>query len=285
MKVTQISILLFLSFFLLSSSQLEEQETGYSIAKRMFEKAPQIQSLIYTITKEERIDGEMIKQISFTKMIKEPFKVYLRQSYPKEGMEILYVEGENSNKAIINPNGFPWVNIKLNPHEGIMRNDQHHTLFQSGFDHVISILEYSCNKYPDKIESMVIFNGIINFNNRKCYSISFTNPDFTYLDYTVNGDETVEDIANKYKLSEYMILEKNPSIKDYDDVSAGQVIKIPSDYSPKMNLYIDKADLIPVNMEVYDEQGLFEKYEYSKVSINPKIPYEQFSKDYSKYGF
>ena len=80
-------------------------------------------------------------------------------------------------------------------------------------------------------------------------------------------------------------MENNSSIKDYNDIYTGQVIKIPNDYSPKMNLLIDKEKLTPVLMEVFDHKGLYERYEYSNVSINPTIITEEFSKDWSEYGF
>lgn len=285
MRTNKILFLIISGLVFTSFKNTEPIESGYSIAKRMFEKTSSINSLTYTITKQERIKGKMTKQVSFTKMIKEPFKVYLRQQYPKAGTEILYVEGKNNNKALINPNGFPWINLKLNPREGIMRNNQHHTLFQSGFDHVVSILEFLSKKYNSEIENLVINNGIINYKNRDCYSISLSNPYFEYIDYTVSGNETVIDIATRYKLSAHMILEINNSIKDYDDIVAGQVIKIPNDYSPKMLLYVDKDKLIPVRMDIYDDKGLYEKYEYSEVKINPNIASEEFAQDYPEYGF
>ena len=260
-------------------------ESGYAIVKRMFKKTLTINSLTYTITKQERIGGTLVKQISFTKMEKEPFKVYLKQQYPKEGMEVLYVQGTNNNKALINPNGFPWVNLKLNPVEGIMRNNQHHTIFQSGFDHVISILEFLCNKYQSEVENMVINNGTIIWDNKECYSIAFINPYFRYIDYTVSQDETIEDIAKKYKLSAHMILENNPDIGDYEDVTTNQRIKIPNDYSPKMLLYIDKKELVPVKMDIYDNNGLYEQYHYSQITVNPVLSSEEFSKDYKNYDF
>lgn len=260
-------------------------EPGYSIVKSMFKRASSINSLTYTITKRERIAGKLVKQISFTKMIREPFKIYIKQQYPKKGMEVLYVEGANNNKALINPNGFPWVNLKLNPAEGIMRNNQHHTIFQSGFDHVISILEFLCNKYEAEVDKMVINKGTVIWDEKECYAIAFINPYFRIIDYTIAEGETIEDIAEKYKLSAYMILENNPDIDDYEDVKPNQQIKIPNDYSPKMLLYIDKKELVPVKMDIYDNHGLYEQYHYSGLTVNPVLSSEEFSKDYKNYNF
>lgn len=280
-----ILLLAFSILVLPSFTEKVDDESGYELTLKMLKKTSGISSLIYTLSKEERIDGEMIKQISFTKMEKVPFRVYMKQLYPQDGMEVLFVEGENNNKAVINPNGFPWVNIKLHPMEGMMRNDQHHTIYQSGFDHVVSILDYLVKKYESNIDVMVKYNGIVQYDDRACHSISFNNPNFRYIDYTVQENETLETIAAKFKLSEHMILEKNRKVKNYDDVSAGQVILIPNDYSPKLMLYIDKIDLIPLRMDVYDDQGLYEKYQYSKVIIDPKLDPNEFSQEYAEYGF
>jgi len=278
-------LLFFVSVFAFASDPLSDSLTGYGIAKQMFETSNQIQALTYTITKQERIDGKLTKQVSFTKMQKNPYKVYLRQSFPNDGMEVLYVENENNNKALINPNGFPWLNIKLNPMDGIMRNDQHHTIFQSGFDHVVSILEYLCDKYQNEIDDMVVYKGMVEQQGRQGYEISFSNPYFEIIDYTIEGQETLEDVAAKYKLSAYMILECNPKIKAYEDVEDGQVIKIPNDYSPKLNLVIDAEKFIPLKMEVIDDKGLFEKYEYSNVVINPVFSNQDFQSENEAYGF
>jgi outer membrane lipoprotein-sorting protein len=262
----------------------QQKQSGYSIALKMFKKSSQISSLTYVMKKQERIDGKMVKQSSFTKMEKTPFKVYVKQLAPKKGVEVLYVDGKNS-KALINPNGFPWINLKLNPSDGIMRNDQHHTIFQSGFDHVVSILKQQCKAYNKEIEKIITHNGTVSHKGILCYSISLNNPYFEYVDYQVVGDESVEDIAIRNKLSEHMIVEINDNVKDYDDVKAGQIIKIPNGYCPKMLLLIDKKKLTPVKMEVHDDKGLYELYEYSEVVINPTFAQEEFTSSFSEYGF
>lgn len=262
-----------------------QEKSGYAIAKGMFEKTATIRSLIYTMEKLERIDGQMVKQSSFTKMVKDPFQIYVRQLYPKEGTEILYVNGKNNDKALINPNGFPWINLKLNPLDGIMRRDQHHTIFQSGFEHVVSILEFLSEKYKAEIEDLVIYDGIVEVDGRPCFAITFSNPYFKIIDYQIEGNESLSDVAARYRLSAHMILEHNPDISDYQDVSPNQVIKIPNDYSPKMKLFIDQKEMIPIRMVIYDDKGLYEQYDYTQVTVNPKIPSEEFLQDYSGYGF
>lgn len=288
MRAFHYSALLFSAILLIAAKPIghsnELETAGYNIAKSMFSNTKSITSLSYTMTKQERIDGKMVKQKAFTKFTKSPFRVYIRQERPKKGLEVLYVKGQNNNKALINPNGFPWLTIKANPMGSLMRDNQHHTLYESGFDHVVTILEYLCSKYQPQINTMIKQEGEITWDGQPCWIISFNNPHFNYEKYTVKKGETVLTIAAERKLSEYMILEHN-DLKAYDEIEEGDVIEIPNSYSPSLTLYVDKQRNIPMMMKVFDDKGLYEHYEYTNVTVNPTFEDIEFSKDNGAYGF
>jgi outer membrane lipoprotein-sorting protein len=275
----------FLLIVVLLCGTSSHAQTVTEIAKAVFAKTKTIKTLTYTMKKTERIKGKQILQISSAKLNLNPLKVYLKQSFPKDGIEVLYVQGTNNNNALINPNGFPWFSVNLDPFGGTMRENQHHTLFNSGYDHVISILEHLYAKYNSQIESMTKIDGSVEWDGHHCWVISLNNPYFKYGNYTAQKGETLLTIAAKFKLSEHMILEKNPSVKSYNESLAGKTILIPNDYSSKMILYIDKVRMIPLVMKVYDNEGLYEHYEYTNVVINPVIKPEEFQSDYKDYHF
>lgn len=256
--------------------------SGTDVTKKMFAATKKIETLIYRMKKMERIEGEMITQTSFVKLQRSPFKVYTRQEYPNDGLEVLYKGGDNA--ALINPNGFPWLNLKLNPNGSRMRKEQHHTIHDAGYDHVVSILEHLFDKYQENIHKLTSIESVT-WSNKPCWKVEFQNPNFKYLKYTVGANETIASIADKYKLSGYMILEVNKDIEDYHDISEGQVITIPNDYSPKMSLVIDKQVMVPLVMKIYDDKGLYEHYEFSDIEINPAIDDAEFTEDYPEYGF
>lgn len=270
---------------LLFCSSGSSGQTVSEIAKGMFAKTKSIKTITYTMKKTERINGKPVLQISSAKINLEPLKVYLRQSFPKDGIEVLYVQGTNNNHALVNPNGFPWFSINLDPCGSTMRENQHHTLLNSGYNHVISILEHLYAKYTSQIESMTSIDGSLTWDGHNCWIVSLTNPNFQYGNYTAKKSETVLTIADQFKLSEHMIMEKNPSIKTYTESLAGKTILIPNDYSSKMILYIDKVRMIPLVMKVYDNEGLYENYEYTNVVTNPVIKPEEFQSDYKDYHF
>lgn len=282
-KFIFISVIFAVAAFFAASGKASGQ-SAHEIVKSMFTATRQLRTMTYTMKKAERINGSLAAQRSFVKLQRHPLKVYLRQEHPKAGMEVLYVEGANNNHARVNTNGFPWVTLTLDPYGSTMRNNQHHTIHDGGYDLFVSILEYLFNKYGSATSSMLKKDTII-WNGHKCHAITFDNPHFKYINYTVKPGETVVTIAGKYKLSEYMILEKNKQIGFYDEVKPGQVIQIPNDYAPRLVLYIDALRKIPLVMKVYDEKGLFEQYEYTNIILNPSFKAEEFDEEYPGYDF
>jgi outer membrane lipoprotein-sorting protein len=285
MRLRLAFIFVFGSIFIFSSFQIQNSPSAVQIVKEMFARTKQIKTMSYTMKKKERINGHFQSQESDVKLNVNPLKMYLKQSMPKQGLEVLYVEGKNGNKALINTNGFPWMNISLEPMGNVMRDKQHHTVFQSGYAHLMAILEHLTSKYQPELETIMTRTSAENIENNECWLITFTNPHFKYYKYTVGQNETILTIADKSKLSEHMILERNPSISNYEDVKPGQIIELPNDYSNKLELYVDKVRMIPLIMKVYDDKGLYEYYEYSNVKLNPVLKEEDFDKDNSDYGF
>ena len=274
-----------IAIFVFSSFQIHNSPSAIQIVKEMFARTKQIKTMSYTMRKKERIAGQFQSQESSVKLNVSPLKMYLKQSAPKQGLEVLYVAGENGNKALINTNGFPWVNVSLDPMGAVMRDHQHHTVFQSGYAHLMAILEHLTNKYQPELETIMTHATTENIDGHECWLITFSNPHFKYFKYTVAQKETILTIADKYKLSEHMIMERNPIIGNYEDVKPGQIIELPNDYSNKLELYVDKVRMIPLVMKVYDDKGLYEYYEYSNVKLNPVLSADDFNKNNSAYGF
>ncbi len=230
----------------------------------------------------ERIKGKLLPTESQVKLNRSPRKIYI---YLK-GPEVLWLEGKNNGNTLINPHGFPYMNLNLDPMGSLMREKQHHTIHQMGFSYFADIIENYIAMLGTDFEKYFKCTGTINWNGKECYFITAEYPDFKYEDHTVKKGETLTSIAKKYKVSDFMILELNAGkVNNYKDVKENQVIKVPNVYGSKMTLYIDKDIFLPLVIKVYDDKGLFESYEYHDLELNPKIPDEEFSKDYKGYGF
>ena len=136
----------FITVFLFISIEASGQKvSGISIVNRMIERTSKIKTMTYQIKKQERINGKMFNQVALVKLQIDPVKLYMKEVVPNKDIEILYARGANNDKAIVNPNGFPWININLNPEDDLMRKNQHHTILESGFNYLINVLEYTCS--------------------------------------------------------------------------------------------------------------------------------------------
>lgn len=281
----QYIILLFLLTPLVFTALKPSEITAYDLVRKMFVKARQIQSMRYVLLKRERINGKMKEEKAAIKLLRNPFKVYVKQEYPNAGLEVLYVTGANNGKALVNTNSFPFITVSLDPLSGTMRGDQHHTLLNAGFDYVVNTLEYLLDKYAASAPGMVKDAGDVMWSGRACHKIILENSNFRWIEYTVKKGENIITIADKYRISEYMILERNKNISSYDDVVAGQKIRIPNDYAQKMVIFLDKQTLLPILMQIFDDQGLYEQYEYLTLQLNPQFNPAEFTKGYKDYKF
>lgn len=219
---------------------------------------------------------------STVKFHRNPRLIYL---YIK-GIEVLWLQGKNDGKALVKPSSFPFFNLNLDPMGNLMRQDQHHTLNEMGFDYFAGIIQHTVDKLGDRFDQFFELRGEERMNGRPCYKVVINNRDFGYVDYVIGEGESITSIARKLHVAEYMILDKNPKFRDYFDIlKKGQVIKVPNWYAKTVVMYIDQLYFLPIGIHVEDERGLFEEYNYHFLQVNPKFEEGEFTKTYKDYGF
>lgn len=273
-------LIILLSFNLLA--QHKSTINTHDVVTKMIKSIKEVQGLKYNLKIVERGKKGFNHYESSVKINRKPRKIYL---YIK-GIELLWVAGTNKGKALIRPNSFPYINLHLDPMGNLMRQDQHHTINEMGFDYFGGLVEYFVLKLGDRFDHTFKLEGEERYNNRPCYKVSITNHDFTYTNYTVGENESITSIARKLFISEYMILEQNPKIDDYFDIlKKGQVIKVPTWYAKNVVLYVDQLYFLPIGVKVSDDKGLFEEYNYHFMQVNPKFEEGEFTRDYKDYRF
>jgi outer membrane lipoprotein-sorting protein len=282
-QIIKIGMLLSIPIFI--SAQYQTKITSEEIISNMSSSIETIKTLKYKLKKKERIEDEFKLGEQEVKYNRSPKKVYTKIIAPNKGVEVLFREGENNNKAYVNPNAFPYITLTLDPFGSTMRNNNHHTVYEVGFDYINSIVSQIAKKSGKDFEKYFHYKGDTLFNNKDCYKILIDYTPFKYENYTVKAGESLKVIAYKFFISDYMILEINEDIDDYNDVSAGQIIKIPNAYARKTILCIEKKTNLPLLQAMYDEKGLFAQYEFYNVQVNPSITEAEFTKDYKDYNF
>ena len=223
--------------------------------------------LSFTFTRLERIKGKMESSSSEIKLETSPFKLYLKTLGPTGGKELLYGVG-SGKKAIVEPNAFPYITLKLDPFGSLLRDNQHHTIFEIGFTYFGKIMASFSKKINYRYKDFCVIDGELEWQGRKCISVTCNYPQFAYVNYVVKKDETLTTIASRLNLSDYMILEKNSAtVDDYYDVEEGEEILIPNLYCKKITFYVDKENFLPIRQLIYDDLGLFEEYRYLNVVL------------------
>jgi hypothetical protein len=242
----------------------------------------------YSMRSEERIVGmkNLRGGLILTKINIAPKKLYLKMiEDPNKGTEILYVEGENSGKVVVNPGKF-LPTLKLNPFSSLLTKEQHHTMLSSGFGIVGKIVESGVKKADErgKFDEVFKYVGDVTWNNRACYKLVIEDPTYAYTTYTAKKGENMYNIALKFLVPEYSMVE-NSGVKNFEEDLGGKTVKIPTSYSKKTVMYIDKENNFPIFQEVSDDKGIFERYSFYNLVVNPAFKADEFTEKFSDYNF
>lgn len=258
------------------------------VIDQMIKTIDDIKTCRMELERKERIDGKMVSGILTTKINYYPYKLYVYNIKPNDGVEIIWKKGRNGNKALVNPNGFPYVSLSLDPMGSKMRGGKngHYTIFEIGFKYIGEMLKGTKKSNADRWHKAIKVVAEEKINGFDCYKIRLYNPDFKFVDYTVKEGESLVGIARKLDVAEDMIVRNNANVKDFwAKLTPGQVIKVPNTYAKEAFFWVDKTKLVPRLIRMYDNVGLYEEYEYRKLEMNKEIPAEEFSPKYKDYDF
>jgi outer membrane lipoprotein-sorting protein len=258
------------------------------IANKMVAAMEAYQTCQYTMKSEERLPdmkdlrgGEILTKVSET-----PRKVYMKMTAdPNKGTEVLYVDGENSGKAYVKSTKL-FFSISLAPTGGMLTKDQHHTLNSAGFRLVARIVKAGMKRSDEqgRFDEVFKYVGDVTWNGRNCYKLVIEDPTWTYTTYKALKGETLLTVANKLLISEYSIADLN-GIKSFEDDLGGKTLKVPTSYAKKSVFYIDKENNFPVFQELTDDRGVFERYQFFNLKINPAFKSNEFTKGFEGYNF
>ena len=270
---------------LLFATNASQAQTPTQLLDDFFKAAAKVQTFSFILKKEERINGQMRTGVSDIKAQREPYKVYLYSRTPAtKGLEILFVKGWNGNNALINPNGFPYVNVSFSPYSERLRENNHYTLNDIGYDYMVRQLRHTVQVYGKNTAQLFKNEGMVMFNGATCYKLVMTDPKFHWETYSVPKNISLNSLALGQYVSAHMVKEKN-GLSSFGTLKEGTNILMPSSFAQKLVMYLDKQTMLPVLQEVYDEKGLYERYEYQNTVINPTFDAAEFTRECARYHF
>ena len=138
--------------FISSSPNLNAQKISTKeLIKKMHDGIAKYRHLRFTLYRSERVDGEQVIGSFNGKLCMDPFMIYIKNMVPNEGSELLYKEGENNNKAWVNPDIFPYITMSFYPESNLLKAGGHHTLKDAGFDLLDEIFRSYEKTYKDEL--------------------------------------------------------------------------------------------------------------------------------------
>ena len=259
-------------------------QTAQELLDDMLQAIDEARRIQFNIQTKERFKSGEAKLSALVRLNTQPHQIYMKMSSPDKGIEILWNDGENENRALINPNGFPYVNLSFSPYHSRMRKNSHHPILRMGFQYTAKLVRHELTLLDRPIDEQFIIKGEVTWKGRPCYYVQSVHDDFKYMPYTLKKNEYLRDVADRLHVSEHMIMEKN-GIKGFDKIKRGTTILVPNYYAKRIEFYIDKETKLPILQKIYDDQGLYEYFGYTNVRINPTFAQDEFKKGFKEYGF
>ncbi|HPQ09344.1 MAG TPA: DUF1571 domain-containing protein [Bacteroidia bacterium] len=283
-----ISILFFLIVSMLkpnpvSKTRYSETISAIQILQQMVDSIENIKTLKVKLVALERFQSKYLKSTSYFKISYYPQKK-LYFNNPEKKLQILYIEGQNDNKALVKHPSLP-ISIFLDPNGAMMKKNQHYTIHELGFEYIAKTIQIALSKEKEKYLNYLHYLGIHEKNNKQCYTLMYESSNFDYEPYIVQHKETIASIAKKLNINEYIIRDINNLYNEFGFLKKNSTILVPKMYCKKAFLYIDTKTFLPVSINLYDNKGLLESYDYFDVQKNIVFKEQEFSKHYKDYNF
>lgn len=258
----------------------KEAMTARQLLDNLFAAISRLKTAQYEVQLKERMIDGWHTGSGLVKVQVSPLRIYVRDVKGKtKGPEVVYEAGKRGNKVLVKPNKFPYVNFTFGVTSKWLTDGQHHRVTEHdafrSFRHAFKDLLQEA-EVNGQFDTQFSYDGQTNFKGEGCHILSYHKPDYTYENYVVKEGESLFDIADKLVIAPYKILEQNKDIDSYTGVEAGDTILLPNAYTQNFKLYIHAHTFLPVMVEMSDEKGLFEHYEFLNIVVNPVLTDKDF---------
>ena len=253
--------------------------TTDQLTARLSAAIENLKTLRCTVKAQERIGGNINQARSIMKLTYKPLRIYIKN---QKGVEVLWVAGQNGGDAWVYPASFPYVTLSLDPKGKLMRGSQHHTALQAGFGTISDLLRTTDLRQDNSFSRSFRLIGDTVVQGRPGYVLRSDYPQFRYVSYKAGKNETISTVAERFGCGEYRIVERN-GLSIGDNIPEGKVLQVPNSYGRRTVVCVDSKTYLPTVVQVNDDKGLFERFEFFDVVPNQAIPLIEFTRDYKDY--
>ena len=260
--------LLALSLIIHTAQLPNDSQKARNVLAGMYQQIFNLKTHSYQLESYERdMDNQTrYARMKIAVMENQPLRVSAEMLYPEKGPFIEYDESKNKDEALLTPKKWlPYVNFHVDIHGSMLRRG-HHAINETSL-HFFARLIQHCESHNG--HSMDIqHQGLHTIKGQEYHLIELQNQNYQIQRYQIRSGENLITLGQRLHVSPFKILTLNPGFSDYQDVKAGDIIRIPSAYAKRCQIYVHTDSLLPFRIRVFDELGLFEQYIFTDINLN-----------------
>lgn len=241
-----------------------------NILSLMHEHIYEMNAHSYRIKLEERRIGNPYHRGEIlVSVVNRPLNVRMEVLAPNKGAVVEYNAQEDKDEAFVIPRKWaPSIKFKRDIHGSLLRPG-HYSIDETSLNYIDQIIKRHEEQFIKRgiYRKGVRYWGNLHVDGVPCHKIEFMDQDYRISVYTVRQGDDLIKIARDKVINPYKIKELNPEIKTYYDVKPGQVIRIPTSYGKRCVIYVDSRNYLPRRLEIYDENGWFERYSFYDIQV------------------
>lgn len=251
------------------------------------QSAGQVQDYTTVLSKWERFNGDTSPTVVMYTKWARPYRIYFKNiQEPEKGREILYTNGHDDDELVAHPGSFPDITVDLDIRGEMAMDGNHHPIDRASLLDLVELLVVNTERAARRDEGRARLREE-KLWGRPVLKLEMNNVGGGWF-HTVQEDETLWELADRYRTSMYHILHHNAERgwSCPDDVSAGDRVFVPRYYGGKFEVWLDRELNLPVRARVYDHHGqLYEHYEFRDLAINVGLRERDFDPDNPAYDF
>ena len=255
--------------------------TTEQLTARLSAAIENLRTLRCTVRAQERVGGTINQARSIMKLTYKPLRIYIKNH---KSIEVLWVTGQNGGDAWVYPASFPYVTLSLDPNGKLMRGNQHHTALQAGFGTISDLLRSTGLRQDNTFSRSFRYTGDTVLLGRTSHVLRSDFPQFRYVSYKTGKNETIATVAERFGCGEFRVIERN-GLTIGEKIPEGKVLQVPNAYGRRTTVCVDVKTYLPTLVQVNDDKGLFERFEFSDVIPNQPIPLVEFTREHKGYKF
>jgi hypothetical protein len=222
------------------------------------------------------------RQEAIFKIQRKPLKIYYRQ-FIDDNIELLYDETRNKEKALVNPDGFPYTNLNLSPYSPLILKRQHHSIFEADPLYTLDQMKKMFDDCkPDKC-FIELYDTLIDGKSYKI--IKYDNPYYKIEKFKTKNDIHILDLSKELGVNFYSLVCLNDDFDSSTEIEKGEDVVYPTSYAKRIYLIINQKTNQILEAQVYDGKGLFEKIKYLWIKKDVVFKEIDFQKDNPEYNF